>query len=76
MGLIYNDCLQAADDGSFLTVPMQESLDFQMRRLLLDETLVNRMKTIKAIQPNVRFRLYVKAGAVKTIQDHAVQDSL
>jgi hypothetical protein len=51
-----------AADGFQAIVPMQSSLNFQMKRLL-DETLIKKMKVIKTVQPNVRFRLYVKCGA-------------
>ena len=57
-----SDDLWFAPDGFEAIVPMQSSLNFQMKRLL-DETLVNRMNVIKTVQPNVRFRLYVKCGA-------------
>ena len=55
------DILFAAD-GFEAIVPMQSSLNFQMKRLL-DENLIKRMKVIKTVQPNVRFRLYIKCGA-------------
>ena len=51
-----------AADGFEAIVPMQSSLNFQMKRLL-DESLIKKMKVIKTVQPNVRFRLYVKCGA-------------
>ena len=51
-----------SDNGFESIVPMQSSLDHNLKQIL-DEKLINRLKTIKTIQPNVRFRLYVKAGA-------------
>ena len=51
-----------AADGFEAIVPMQSSLNFQMKRLL-DKSLIEKMKVIKTVQPNVRFRLYVKCGA-------------
>jgi hypothetical protein len=51
-----------SDDGFESIVPMQSSLNHNLKQIL-DENLINRLKTIKTIQPNVRFRLFVKAGA-------------
>ena len=54
--------IKFSDNGFEGIVPMQSSLDHNLKQIL-DENLINRLKTIKTIQPNVRFRLYVKAGA-------------
>ena len=54
--------IQFSDDGFEGIVPMQSSLNHNLKQIL-DDKLINRLKTIKTIQPNVRFRLYVKAGA-------------
>ena len=51
-----------ADDGSEAVIPIQSNLDHQMKGLL-DDYLINRLKTIQALEPNVRFKLYAKVGS-------------
>ena len=53
-----------AEDGSEALISMQSNLNHQMPRLFLaNPELKTRLQTIKGLQPNVRFKMYVKAGA-------------
>ena len=55
------DGIYVADDGREAIVDMQASLHHQLNRLLTPY-LMNRLQTIKALEPRVQFTMYVKCG--------------